>query len=223
MLDRYIAAYNDAVFDTDRDEALRVVQRALDDGASPEDIVFRLVVPAMDQMIKAISEDFDANLAQHFMTAQIANEVTESMLRRFTAPPQALGRIVMGTARGDMHSLGKRIVMGCLKAQMVECVDLGVNVAPDRFVDEAVAQRASVIGISAMMSHTARGPDGCLGVRRLLQERGLEHRIRIIVGGAPYRFDPDLYRVVQADAWAEDGITAGKVIAGLLTELPPWP
>jgi len=223
MLDRFIAAYNDAVFDTDRDEALRVVQLALSDGATPEDVVFRLVVPAMDQMIKAISEDFDANLAQHFMTAQIANEVTEAMLLRFSAPPRSLGRMVIGSAQGDMHSLGKRIVMGCLKAQMVECIDLGVNVSAERFVDEAVAARASVIGVSAMMTHTARGPDGALAVRRLLRARGLESRIRIIVGGAPYRFDPDLYRTVEADAWAEDGITAGKVIAGMLEEMPAWP
>ena len=145
------------------------------------------------------------------------------MLHRFASPPQTLGRIVIGTAKGDMHSLGKRIVMGCLKAQMVECIDLGVNVAPERFVDEAVAHNASIIGISAMMSHTARGPDGCLGVRRLLQERGLADRIKIIVGGAPYRFDPELHRTVQADAWAADGITAGKVIATLIRELPPWP
>ena len=223
MLASFITDYNDAVFDTDRDEALRVVQRALDHGASPEDVVFRIVVPAMDQMIAAISENFDANLAQHFMTAQIASEVTDSMLQRFAAPPRTLGRIVIGSAKGDMHSLGKRIVMGCLKAQMVECIDLGVNVSPAKFVDEAVAHHASVIGISAMMAHTARGPDGCLGVRRLLEERGLDTRIRIIVGGAPYRFDPDLHRTVRADAWAEDGISAGKVIASLLGELPPWP
>jgi methanogenic corrinoid protein MtbC1 len=67
-----------------------------------------------------------------------------------------------------------------------------------------------------MMAHTARGENGCLGVRRLLKEGGLEERIRIIVGGAPYRFDPELYRVVGADAWAEDGITAGKVVTDLI-------
>lgn len=67
-----------------------------------------------------------------------------------------------------------------------------------------------------MMIHTARGERGCLAVRRLLRERGLEGRLKIAVGGAPYRFDPDLWRVVQADAWAENGLAAGQVIAALV-------
>ena len=67
-----------------------------------------------------------------------------------------------------------------------------------------------------MMTHTARGADGCLGVRRLLRERGLEGRIKIIVGGAPYRFDPGLHHQVEADAWAEDGITGARKIADIV-------
>jgi methanogenic corrinoid protein MtbC1 len=86
-------------------------------------------------------------------------------------------------------------------------------------VDEAVACDAQVIGISAMMVHTARGENGCLKVRHILKERGLEEKIKIIVGGAPYRFDEELYRAVQADAWAQDGIAAGKIITDLIKEV----
>jgi methanogenic corrinoid protein MtbC1 len=216
MLSEYIKAYNEAVFDTDREGAMRVVQAAIDSGASPEQVVFELVVPAMDQMVKSISGDFDANLAQHFMTAQIGSEVTEAMLARFETPLPPLGRVVIGTARGDMHSLGKRIVIGCLKVQMVEAIDLGVNVPPERFVDAAVQHGAGVIGISAMMTHTARGPEGCLGVRRVLRERGLESTVKVVVGGAPYRFDPELHHHVEADGWAEDGIMGARLIADLV-------
>jgi methanogenic corrinoid protein MtbC1 len=120
-----------------------------------------------------------------------------------------------------MHSLGKRIVMGCLKALMVETIDLGVNVTAQRFVDEAVAHDAQVIAISAMMVHTATGDHGALEVRKLLHERGLEDRIRIIVGGAPYRFDGELFKHVGADAWASDGVSAGKVIVDLIREVKP--
>jgi len=219
MLDRIIKVYNEAIFDTDRDRALQIVHDAVAKGVSPEDIIFKVVLPAMDIMIKSISENFDANLAQHFMTAQIADTVTSEMLARFKTIPSPAGRMVIGTARGDMHSLGKRIVIGCLKARMVEVTDLGLNVAPEHFVEEAVARDAGVIGISAMMSHTARGDQGCLRVRQLLKERGLENRIKIIVGGAPYRFDTELYKIVQADAWAIDGVAAGKVIVDLFQEV----
>jgi len=219
MLTTIIQKYNEAIYDTDRDRALQVVHEAVEQGLSPEQVVFEVVLPALDLMIKSITENMDANLAQHFMTAQIADTVTAEMIAKFQKAPASAGTVVIGTAQGDMHSLGKRIVIGCLKARMLDVTDLGVNVTPEHFVDEAVGRKAQVIGISAMMVHTARGENGCLAVRRLLKERGLEQRVRIIVGGAPFRFDDGLYRTVQADAWASDGVTAGKVIADLVKEV----
>lgn len=221
MLEQIIKAYNEAIFDIDREQALEVIHAAVAQGVSPEEVVFKIIIPAIEQMAGSMGENFDGNLAQHFMTSQIAAEVTEEMLARFKTPPESVGRVVIGSAEGDLHSLGKRIVMGCLKAQMIEVFDLGVNVPAERFVDEAVARNAQVIGISAMMAHTARGENGCLRVRQLLQERGLEGKIKIIVGGAPFRFDHELYRVVHADAWTEDGISAGRAIAGLIREVQP--
>jgi trimethylamine corrinoid protein len=171
-----IRAYNEAVFDTDKDAAFRVVNEALAQGMTAEEIVFQVVIPATEEMMAAITKDPDANLAQHFMTAQIAAEVTDRMLARFITPPEVIGRVVIGTAHGDLHSLGKRIVMGCLKALMVDVIDLGVNVPGERFVEEAVRQEAQVIAISSMMVHTATGENGCRKVRALLRERGLEGR-----------------------------------------------
>lgn len=221
MLETIIKSYKEAVYETDKEAAFEVVNAALADGVSAEDIVFKVVIPAVEELMSGINKDPDANLAQHFMTAQIAAEVTEKMLEKFQHPPEIIGRVVVGTASGDLHSLGKRIVMGCLKALMVETIDLGVNVTAQRFVDEAVAHDAQVIAISAMMVHTATGEHGARGVRKLLHERGLEDRIRIVVGGAPYRFDPELYKTVGADGWAADGVSAGKVIVDLIKEVKP--
>lgn len=219
MLDNIIKAYNEAVFETDKEAAFAVVNSALAEGMRAEDIVFQVVIPAVEEMMSKITTDPDANLAQHFMTAQIAAEVTEQMLARFEHPPEIIGKVVMGTAHGDLHSLGKRIVMGCLKALMVEVVDLGVNVPAERFVDEAVARGAQVIAISAMMVHTATGENGAHKVRQLLHDRGLEKTIKLVVGGAPYRFDSELYKAVGADAWAADGVNAGKLIVDLIKEV----
>lgn len=221
MLDTIVQAYTEAVFDTDKEAAFRVVDEALAGGISAEDIVFKVVIPAVELMMAAITKDPDANLAQHFMTAQISSEVTERMLSLFHRPPETLGRVVIGTAYGDLHSLGKRIVSGCLKAMMVDVVDLGVNVPAESFVEEAIRCDAQVIAISSMMVHTATGEQGSVGVRRLLRERGLEGRFKLVVGGAPYRFDEQLYKRVGADAWAPDGISAGKVIVTLLREKNP--
>jgi methanogenic corrinoid protein MtbC1 len=219
MLDRILKAYNEAVFETDKEAAFEVVNTALADGVRAEDIVFKVVIPAVEEMMSNITKDPDANLAQHFMTAQIAAEVTEKMLLKFEHPPEIIGHVVIGTAHGDLHSLGKRIVMGCLKALMVDVTDLGVNVPAEKFVDEAIARDAQVIAVSAMMVHTATGENGARRVRQILQERGLENSIRLVVGGAPYRFDNELYKTVGADGWAPDGVNAGRVIIDLINEV----
>ncbi len=219
MLEAYIQSYNDAVFETDKQAALDVVNRALADGLTAEEIVFKLVIPAVELMMAYIEKDPDANLAQHFMTAQIAADVTEKMLEKFSKPPEMIGKVVIGAAFGDLHSLGKRIVTGCLKSLLVDVIDLGTNVSAEKFVESAVAEQAQVIAVSAMMIHTATSDKGSLKVRALLKERGLEDHIKLAVGGAPYRFDPQLYQKVGADAWAPDGVTAAKVIVNLIREV----
>lgn len=221
MLEQVVNQYNEAVMDTDRDKALKVVHEALELGIAPEEVVFEVVVPAIELMMNAVGDNQGVSLAQHFMAAQIASEVVDQMVPRFRQAPRIIGRVVIGTSRGDYHGLGKRIVSGCLKAMMIEVTDLGLNVAAESFVDEALARDAQVIAISSMMVHTARGENGCRKVRQLLMERGLADRIRIAVGGAPYRFDSGLYRTVGADAWAENGIEAGKVISDLIREVQP--
>jgi len=221
MLKQVMIQYNEAIMDTDRDKALLVVRDALSLGISPEEVVFEVVVPAIELMMRSISENQGVSLAQHFMAAQIASEVVDEMVPQFKQAPDIIGRVVIGTAQGDFHGLGKRIVSGCLKAMMIDVIDLGLNVAPERFVEEALAQNAQVIAISSMMVHTATGDNGCRRVRQLLQERGVEDRIRLAVGGAPYRFDPELYRNVGADAWADNGITASKTISNLIREVRP--
>jgi methanogenic corrinoid protein MtbC1 len=210
-------AYDEAVFDADRDRALRVAREAVAAGVPPESIVFEIVIPSLERMVPRLDGRLGGSLAQHFMTSQIAAAVTEEMAPLFARATPAGGRVVIGTPPRDFHSLGKRIVIGCLRAQMVEVTDLGLGVPPERFVDEAILTNANVIAISSMMVHTARSADGCLGVRRLLKERNLEKKVKIIVGGAPYRHDAQLYRAVDADAWAENGLEAGRVIAGLFS------
>jgi methylmalonyl-CoA mutase cobalamin-binding domain/chain len=219
MRKRILTAFSEAIYDTDRVRALEMIHRALADGVTPEEVVFEVIIPGIEQMMTSGDDGFEANLAQHFMAAQIAAEVTDELVPRFRRRPEITGRVVIGTAWGDFHGLGKRIVIGCLKAHLIEVIDLGLNVYPERFVEAALAADAEVIGISSMMVNTARGELGCLGVRRLLRERGLEGQIKIIVGGAPYRHDDKLFEVVQADAWAVNGVAACGVVANLIREV----
>jgi len=141
MFEEIIKTYNEAIFDTDRDRALQIVHDAVDKGVSPEDILFNVVLPAIELI--SISETFDANLAQHFMTSQIGAEVVEEMIPRFSKTPDVVGRVVIRTSQSDFHGLGKRIVTRCLSARMINVTDLGLNVPPERGDDApgAVAVR----------------------------------------------------------------------------------
>ena len=219
MGDAHLSAYYDAVFDTDRDRALAVVKRALDEGISPEEVIFTIVIPCMEKMIGGMMTDSLVTLSQHFLASQIAEEVADTLIPRFKTAPEMQGHIVIGTSFGDFHGLGKKIVSGCLRAKMFQVTDVGINVRPERFVEEALVVGAQVIGISSMMVHTAVGEHGPRRVRELLREQGLEDRIRIVVGGAPYRFHDTLYREVGADAWGVTAIEGAEVIARLIREI----
>jgi len=219
MGDAHLSAYYDAVFDTDRDRALAVVKRALDEGISPEEVIFTIVIPCMEKMIGGMMTDSLVTLSQHFLASQIAEEVADTLIPLFKTAPEMQGHIVIGTSFGDFHGLGKKIVSGCLRAKMFQVTDVGINVRPERFVEEALAVGAQVIGISSMMVHTAVGEHGPRRVRELLREQGLEDRIKIVVGGAPYRFHDTLYREVGADAWGVTAIEGAEVIARLIREI----
>ncbi|MDO9308666.1 MAG: cobalamin-dependent protein [Deltaproteobacteria bacterium] len=215
ILDSYLTA----LFDTDKAAALRIVQEALDGGLTPEQVVFEVIIPGMEQMIGGMISDNLVTLSQHFLASQIAEEVTDRLIPLFAAVPEVRGHVVIGTSHGDFHGLGKKIVIGCLKARMFQVTDLGINVAPETFVDQALAVGADVIAISSMMVHTATGERGPKRVRQLLRERGVEDRLRIIVGGAPYRFHENLYLEVGADAWGDTAAQAPEIVASLVCEV----
>lgn len=221
MGNTYFTDYFDAVFDTDRDLALAVIQRALDNGVTPEEVIFTIIIPGMEKMIGDMMTDSLVTLSQHFLASQIAEEVTDMLIPRFKTAPEMQGQIVIGTSFGDFHGLGKKILGGCLRASMFQVTDVGINVRPERFVEEALAVGARVIGISSMMVHTAVGDNGPRRVRALLREQGLENRIKLVVGGAPYRFHETLYREVEADAWGATAVEGVKVIAELLRGMQP--
>lgn len=217
-----LEAYLQALFDTDKEAALRVVQQALDSGITPESVIFDVVVPGMERMVGGmISSENLITLSQHFLASQIAEEVTDRLTPLFTTAPVAQGRVVIGTSHGDFHGLGKKIVIGCLRAKMFQVTDLGINVAPELFIERALAENAQVIGISSMMVHTATGVRGPKRVRELMREQGLEGTMRLIVGGAPYRFHDNLYREVGADAWADTAASAPDIFARLVREVHP--
>ncbi|MGD8895758.1 MAG: corrinoid protein [Acidobacteriota bacterium] len=121
------------------------------------------------------------------------------------------GKVVLGTIKGDLHDIGKNLVGIMLKGAGFEVIDLGHDVAPEAFVDAAVREGASLIGMSALLTTTMTR---MREVVDLVESRGLSGQIKTIVGGAP--LSPDFAREIGADDYASDGATAVERVKALL-------
>ncbi|MCP4215531.1 MAG: cobalamin-binding protein [bacterium] len=219
MIEALFDEYYNSLVTVDKTRAFASIDNALKKGVEVETIVFKVVVPGIEKMLEAFLEKKEISLSRHFFATTIADELLEKLLPMFSSPVKLLGKVIIGCAAGDFHGLGKKIVAGCMRARMIEVIDLGLNVPAERFVEEAVKHNAQVIGVSSMMAHTALGEGGARKVRELLVAGNLENKIKLIVGGAPYCFDPDMYKEVKADAWGENGMVAADVVSKLLKEV----
>ena len=116
---------------------------------------------------------------------------------------ETLGKVVIGTVQGDLHDIGKNLVGIMLKGAGFEVIDLGNDVSPQRFVDTAQKEQASVIGMSALLTTTM---PVMKQVVELAKERQLYGKTKIIVGGAP--LSSDYAKEIGAHAYCFDGMNA---------------
>ena len=121
-----------------------------------------------------------------------------------------LGKIVIGTVHGDMHDIGKNLVSMMLEGAGFEVIDLGIDVAPDKFIEAVRAQQPKIVGMAAMLTTTM---PVMKTVIEALKEAGLRDKVKVIVGGAPVT--SAFAKQIGADAYAPDAATAIDVTRGL--------
>ena len=123
------------------------------------------------------------------------------------------GKVVLGSVQGDLHNIGKNLVGIMLEGAGFEVVDLGVDVSPERFIEAAVSEEASVVGLSSLLTTTM---DIMKSVVDLVREKGLSDRLKVIVGGAP--LSEEFARSIGADAYAYDAANAVEKVLSLVEE-----
>jgi 5-methyltetrahydrofolate--homocysteine methyltransferase len=148
----------------------------------------------------------DVLLAAKAMYAGL--DILQPLLAKEGVP--VIGRVVIGSVRGDLHDIGKNLVGILLKGAGFHVIDLGSDVTPERFVDTAVAENAPVIGMSALLTTTM---PVMKTVVDLVRERGLSGRIKTIVGGAP--LSATFASEIGADAYGFDAANAVERIREL--------
>ncbi len=175
----------------------------VESGSVPAEILNQALLPGMS-VVGARFRDREIFLPDVLLAARAmkaAMSVLEPLLLRDRVP--SAGAIVLGTVRGDLHDIGKNLVSVMLQGAGYRVVDLGSDVEPDAFIDAAVDEGASVIGMSALLTTTMTE---MAAVVRRIQERDLHGRVRTIVGGAA--LSEAFAREIGADAYASDAMTA---------------
>ena len=195
-----------ALHESDRRGARRLMQRAVAAGLGRTQIMAEVIGPAVEEVGQDWVEH-GMSLSQIFVTGLIVKDAMELL------PPDAgaavTGTVVVGTPPGDYHGLGKLIVSTFLRSAGFVVMDLGLSVSPKTFVDAAIAHEADIIAVSALMA------DSALKIRdvRVEMKKRKQGNVRLLVGGASFRYNPELYKVVGADATAPtayEGIDAAR-------------
>jgi 5-methyltetrahydrofolate--homocysteine methyltransferase len=200
-----LAQLHDAVLTGNAPLAVRAVEAALAAGADPEGLVAGAMIPAMAEVGRRFEqgEYFVPELLIAARAMKGALEILRPLLTARGIAP--VGRVVIGTVKGDLHDIGKGLVGSMLEGGGFEVVDLGVDVPPDRFVAAARQTAADIIAVSALLTTTMLG---MRGVVEVLERDGLRSRIKVIVGGAPVT--RQFAQAIGADGYSD---TAGGAVA----------
>ena len=140
------------------------------------------------------------------LAGDISDKVLKPELEKLEFGQEHRGKVVIGTAYGDMHDIGKNMVTFMLQVNGFDVVDLGVNVSPAKFLDAAKEQNADVIAISALMSTSLPY------IKETIQMRdgfGMKEQFPIVIGGASVT--PQYSAMVNADAYGMDAMESVKI------------
>jgi 5-methyltetrahydrofolate--homocysteine methyltransferase len=186
-----------AVVEGDVDEAPRLVQQHLDEGVSAADILDNGLIPAMDE-VGAMFAKGDLFIPEMLVSAEAMQEGL-ALLKPLLVEGVSGGKgtVVIGAVKGDLHDIGKNLVVLMLEGAGFNVVDLGNDVAPEAFVAAATEHNADVVGMSALLVTTM--PQ----MRRTVEamhEAGVA--AKAIVGGAP--LTQAYADEIQADGYASD-------------------
>jgi Predicted cobalamin binding protein len=158
------------------------VHLLLDQGISPSEILEKHLIPAMAEVGTLFdnNEYFVPELLIAARAMQEGMKILNPLLK--ASGIEKLGRVVIGTVKGDLHDIGKNLVASMLEGGGFEVIDLGVDVAPERFVEAAKEKPGTIVGLSALLTTTM---PNMLATISALEKEGVRDQVRVIIGGAP--------------------------------------
>ena len=194
------------------EEAKKLTQQLLGQNVSADKIVKEGLIAGLDALGEKF-EKFEAFVPE-LITAGMAAQATLAVLRpKMTAGSlhKVQGTVVIGTVEGDIHDVGKNIVAMILEGGGFKVVDLGVDVAPEKFIKEVKYQEAQILALSALYSPTRLAMKDTL---KMLVDEGIRDGIKVMVGGAP--IDQAFCDLIGADGYAPDAPQALRLAESLM-------
>lgn len=185
------------------DKVKELVQKAVDEGQDVQKILNEGLLAGMS----VVGDKFKKNefYVPEVLIAARAMKQGMQIVRPLLVEKnvKGAGTVVLGTVRGDLHDIGKNLVGMMLEGAGFEVVDLGVDVAPEKFIQTAKEKNASIIGLSALLTTTM---PGMKDVIEALKASDLKDKIKVMVGGAPVT--QDYADEIGADGYAPDAASA---------------
>jgi 5-methyltetrahydrofolate--homocysteine methyltransferase len=181
-------------------------RQALADNVPAETILREALMPGMEEVgdLFARNEYFVPELLLSARAMNAAVEVLRPLLVGSGYEPA--GKVVMGTVQGDLHDIGKKLVAMMLEGSGFEVVDLGTNVAPERFVEAAKESGAQLVGLSALLTTTLPAMEQTV---QAIRQAELAGEVHVMVGGAPVT---DAFaQQIGADGYAPDASAAAAL------------
>lgn len=196
---------NQAILEGDAKTAAAVTREALDAGVDPVVLIQKHMVPAMDEVgrLYEAEEYFVPELLLAARAMKASLELLRPLLAASGAEPA--GRVVIGTVKGDLHDIGKNLVGSMLEGGGFEVIDLGADVAPDKFIEAIQTRGARIVCLSALLTVTMPSMKKTI---EALKEAGVREQVKVLVGGAPVT--PQFAEEIGADGYGE---TANAAVA----------
>ncbi len=197
-------ALYESILEGERDDTLEYVQKALDEGIAPDVILNEGMIAAMKEVGQLFEEGeyFVPEMLIAARAMQGGLEILRPKLVAFGIEP--VGKIILGTVKGDLHDIGKNLVGMMLEGAGFEVQDLGIDVASETFI-EAITDDVDIVGLSALLTTTMPQMEATI---KAIDEAGLRSKVKIMVGGAPVT--SDYAQKMGADGYAND---AGQAAA----------
>ena len=172
----------DAVLNGDQKTSVAVTKEALAEGVDPMDLIVKHMIPVMDEVGRLFeSEEY---FVPELLLAGRAMKGALELLRPLLAArgDEPAGRVVIGTVKGDLHDIGKNLVASMLEGGGFEVLDLGTDVAPEKFIDAVKARHANIVCLSALLTVTMPAMRTAIDA---MQQAGVREQVKVMVGGAP--------------------------------------